>query len=123
MVYIAVCTGFLHLQTTRRNMTLAVESDVKQQINLNPHYSSLDAKCYIENITLNFLMFVSRARIHERSETFVLGLVVFTKNIRPVLGFAKGSTLRLVRSGLKFFKKGLNMAAINFSLLQNFKWL
>ena len=35
-------------------------------------------------------------------KVFVLGLVVFTKNLRPVLGLAKGSTLRLVGSGLKF---------------------
>ena len=34
MVYGAVCIGFLHLLTTRRNMALAVECDVKQQINL-----------------------------------------------------------------------------------------
>ena len=33
VVYSAVCTGFLHMLTTRRNM--AVERDVKQQINLN----------------------------------------------------------------------------------------
>ena len=32
LVYSVLCTGFLHLQTT---MTLAVECDVKQQINLN----------------------------------------------------------------------------------------
>ena len=57
------------------------------------------------------------------SKTFVLGLVVFTKNLRPVLGLAKGSTLRLVGSGLKFCKEDLNMAAINFSPLQNLKWL
>ena len=30
------------------------------------------------------------------------GLVAFTKNLRLVLGLAKGSTLRLVGSGLKF---------------------
>ena len=58
--------------------------------------------------------------------TFVLGLVrlvVFTKNLRPVLGLAKGSTFRLVGSGLKFCKDDLNMATINFFPLQNFKWL
>ena len=53
----------------------------------------------------------------------LLSLVVFTKNLRPVLGLAKGSTLRLVGSGLKFCKEDLNMAAINFSPLQNLKWL
>ena len=42
-------------------------------------------------------------------KTFVLGLVVFTKNLRLVLGLAKGSTLRLVCSGLKFCKEDLNM--------------
>ena len=57
------------------------------------------------------------------AKTFVLGLVVFTKNLRLVLGLAKGSTLRLVGSGLKFCKEDLNMAAINFSPLQNLKWL
>ena len=56
-------------------------------------------------------------------KTFVLGLVVFTKNLRPVLGLAKGSTLRLVGSGLKFCKEDLNMAAKKFSPLQNLKWL
>ena len=86
---------------------------------------------------------MTRARIHERSlprlrlkvetfvssfcpktaKTLVLGLVVFTKNLRLVLGLAKGSTLRLVGSGLKFYKEDLNMAAINFSPLQNFKGL
>ena len=35
------------------------------------------------------------------AKIFVLGLVVFTKNLKPVLGLAKGSTLRLVGSGLK----------------------
>ena len=36
VVYSAVCTGFLHLYTTRCNMTLAVERDTKKnQINLN----------------------------------------------------------------------------------------
>ena len=30
-----------------------------------------------------------------------------TKNLRPVLGLAKGSTLRLVGSGLKFCKEDL----------------
>ena len=54
---------------------------------------------------------------------FILGLVVFTKNLRLVLGLAKGSTLGLVSSGLKFCKEDLNMAAINFSPLQNLKWL
>ena len=38
-------------------------------------------------------------------------------------GIHKGSTLRLVGSGLKFCKEDLNMAAINFSPLQNLKWL
>ena len=42
---------------------------------------------------------------------------------RPVLGLNKGLTLRLVGSGLKFCKEDLNMAAINFSSLQNLKWL
>ena len=41
----------------------------------------------------------------QTAKTFVLGLVVFTKNLRPVLGLAKGSTLRLVGSGLKFCKE------------------
>ena len=59
----------------------------------------------------------------QKLKTFVLGLVVFTKNLRPVLALAKGSTLRLVGSGLKFCKEDLNMAAINFSPLQNLKWL
>ena len=77
------------------------------------------------------------ARIHKRlkvetfvssfcpktAKTFLLGLVVFTKNLRPVLGLAKGSALRLVGSGLKFCKGDLNMAAINFSPLQNVQWL
>ena len=53
----------------------------------------------------------------------VLVLVVFTKKLRPVLGLAKDSTLRLLGSGLKFCKDDLNMAAINFSSLQNLKWL
>ena len=44
-------------------------------------------------------------------------------SLRLVLGLAKGSTLRLVGSGLKFCKEDLNMAAINFSPLQNLKWL
>ena len=44
--------------------------------------------------------------------TFVLGLVVFTKILRLILGLAKGSTLRLVGSGLKFYKEDLNMAGI-----------
>ena len=35
-------------------------------------------------------------------KTFVLGLVIFSKNLLPVLGFAKGSTLILVVSGVKF---------------------
>ena len=58
-----------------------------------------------------------------RLKTFVLGLVVFIKNVRLVLGLAKGSTLRLVGSGLNFCKEDLNMAVINFSPLQNLKWL
>ena len=41
------------------------------------------------------------------AKTFVLGLVVFTKNLRPVLGLAKGSTLRLVGSGLKAQSRGV----------------
>ena len=57
------------------------------------------------------------------AKTFVLDLVVLTKNLRLVLGLAKGSTLRLVGSGLKFCKEDLNMAAINFSPLQNLKGL
>ena len=57
------------------------------------------------------------------SKSFVLDLVVFTKNLRPILGLAKGSTLRLVDSGLKFCKEDLNIAAIDFSSLQNLKWL
>ena len=44
-------------------------------------------------------------------------------SLRLVLGLAKGSTLRLVGSGLKFCEEDLNMAAINFSPLQNLKWL
>ena len=57
------------------------------------------------------------------AKTFVLILAVFTKKLRPVLGLNKGLTLRLVDSGLKFCKEDLNMAAINFSPLQNLKWL
>ena len=57
------------------------------------------------------------------AKTFFLGLVVFTKNLRPVLGLAKGSTLRLVGSGLQFCKEDLNVAAINFSPIQNLKWV
>ena len=53
-------------------------------------------------------------------KTFVLGLVVFTKNLRLVVALAKGSTSILVGSGLK---EDLNMAAINFFPLQNLKWL
>ena len=49
-------------------------------------------------------------------KTFVLGLVVFTKNLRLVLSLAKGLTLRLVGSGLKYGRHKL------FSTL-NFKWL
>ena len=49
--------------------------------------------------------------------------MVFTKSLRLALGLAKGSTLRLVGSGLKFCKEDLNMAAINFSPLQNLEWL
>ena len=45
--------------------------------------------------------------------------MLFTKNLRLVVGLAKGSTLRLLGSGLKFCKEDLNMAAINFSPLQN----
>ena len=59
----------------------------------------------------------------KNGKTFVLGLMVFTKNLRAVLGLARGSTLRLVGSRLKFCKEDLNMAAINFSPLQNLKWL
>ena len=43
-------------------------------------------------------------------KTFVLRFVAFTKNLRLVLGLAKGSTLRLVSSWLKFCKEDLNMA-------------
>ena len=57
------------------------------------------------------------------AKTFVLGLVVFRKNLRLILSLAKGSTLRLFGSGLKFCKEDLNMAALNFSPLQNLKWL
>ena len=57
------------------------------------------------------------------AKTFVVGLMVFIKNLRLFLGLAKGSILRLVGSGLKFCKEDLNMAAINFSPLQNLKWL
>ena len=71
---------------------------------------------------INFATFVS-SFCPQPAKTFVLGLVVFTKNLRLVLGIAKGSTLRLVSSGLKFCKEDLNMAAINFSTLQNLKWL
>ena len=38
VVYSAVCTGFLHLQTTRCNMTLAVERNIKQ---INKYRNSL----------------------------------------------------------------------------------
>ena len=55
------------------------------------------------------------------AKTSVLGLLVFIQNLTPVLGLAKDSTLRLVGSGLKFCKEDLNMSAINFSPLQNFK--
>ena len=56
-------------------------------------------------------------------KTYILGLVVFTKNLRVVLGLAKGSTLRLVGSGLKFCKEDLNVATIKVSPPQNLKWL
>ena len=69
------------------------------------------------------LRFLSQVSAQKLFKIFVLGLVVFTKNLRPVLGLAKGSTLRLVGSGLKVCKEDLNMAAINFSPLQNLKWL
>ena len=69
------------------------------------------------------LRLLSQVSAQNLLKTFVLGLVVFIKNLRPVLGLAKGSTLRLVGSGLKFCKEDLNMGAINFSPLQNMKWL
>ena len=67
------------------------------------------------------LRLLSQVFCPKTAKTFVLSLVVFTKNLRPVLGSAKGSTQRLVGSGLKFCKEDLNMAAINFSPLQNLK--
>ena len=69
------------------------------------------------------LRLLSQVSAQKLLRLLVLGLVVFTKNLRPVLGLAKGSTLRLVGSGLKFCKEDLNMATINFSPLQNLKWL
>ena len=75
-------------------------------------------------LKLRLLSLVSVASFCPRTaKTFVLGLAVFTKKLRPDLGLAKGSTLRLVGSGLKFCKEGLNMAALNFSPLQNLKWM
>ena len=50
------------------------------------------------------------------AKTFVLGLVVFTKNLRLVLGLAKGSTLRLVGSGLKFCKEDLNTSKFEMAV-------
>ena len=49
---------------------------------------------------------------------------VFMKGLSQGLGLKlKGSALRLVSSGLKFFKEDLNMATINFPPLQKLKWL
>ena len=45
------------------------------------------------------------------------------KEFKTGLRLSQGSTLILVGSGLKFSKEDLNMAAINFSPLQNLKWL
>ena len=70
-------------------MTLAVERDIKQQIKKNHERS--------------------RQGLRLKVETFVLGLTVFTKKLRPDLGLAKGSTLRLASRRLKYLKMVLNM--------------
>ena len=71
------------------------------------------------------LKLLSQACAPKTAKTFVLGLVVFTNNLRLVLGLAKGSTFILVGSGsgLTFCKEDLKMATINFSPFQNLKWL
>ena len=50
------------------------------------------------------LRLLSQVSAPKLPKIFVLGLVVFTNNLRLVLGLAKGSTLRLVGNGLKFCK-------------------
>ena len=52
----------------------------------------------------------------------VLDLADFTKYENEIAR-SVALTLSLEGSGLKFCKEHLNMAAINFSPLQNLKWL
>ena len=53
----------------------------------------------------------------------VLDLADFTKQLSREIAKSVDLTLSLGGSGLKFCNEYLNMAAINFSPLQNLKWL
>ena len=53
----------------------------------------------------------------------VLDLADFPKQLSPEIAKSVDLNLSLGGSGLKFCKEDLNMAAINFSPLQNLKWL
>ena len=97
------------------------------------HYVSLmalqpfgpDRPLSLYNGVLLAIIYITKIRHNTRNQfsNHHSRLLVFTKNLRPVLGLAMDSTLRLVGSGLKFSKEDLNMAAINFSPLYNLKWL
>ena len=56
-------------------------------------------------------------------QDFCLRLSDIHKEFKTGLRLSQGLNFKLVGSGLKFCQEDLNMAAINFSSLQNLKWL
>ena len=59
-------------------------------------------------LNLKFKTFVL-SMCRKSAKTFAIGLVVFTKNLRPVLGLAKGITLSLPVERLKYYAKLLEL--------------
>ena len=51
------------------------------------------------------LRLLSQVSAPKTTQTFVLGLVVFTKNLRPVLGLAKAQLKDWLVVGLNFVKR------------------
>ena len=83
LVYSVVCTGFLHLQTTRRNMTLAVECDVKQQINLNKSiikYGRLWCFCVIA-VFMHFVFHGVPNKLYWKILVLLRLIFLFTNNL------------------------------------------
>ena len=113
-------------------MVLDLADFTKQSVDLTLNLGGSGLKFCEEDLNMAAINFfpLQNLKCPDLDLNLDFGLKLCQKNVKSVVldlaDFTKQSvdlTLCLGCSGLKFCKEDLNMAAINFSLLQNLKWL